>query len=127
MSDDVDLYPPPGEWRLRGACVGTPVAWWFPRRGDPTAHLKRICAGCPVRQECADYALPLAGLRGAWGGLSEKERRRARAKLTPARLPAECGTPAGYTRHFRDGTPMCEACREADSAARRARRLEVAS
>jgi len=37
---------------------------------------KRVCAACPVRQECLDYALRVREPFGIWGGLNETERRR---------------------------------------------------
>jgi WhiB family redox-sensing transcriptional regulator len=36
---------------------------------------KRVCAACPVRQECLDYALRVREQYGIWGGLTEVERR----------------------------------------------------
>lgn len=33
--------------------------------------------------------------------------------LLPRRLPAECGTEAGHSRHWRAGEPVCAACRRA--------------
>ncbi|MFD0634201.1 WhiB family transcriptional regulator [Catenulispora yoronensis] len=38
---------------------------------------KRICAGCPVREECAAFAVALGERHGTWGGLTDKERRGA--------------------------------------------------
>jgi WhiB family redox-sensing transcriptional regulator len=37
---------------------------------------KRVCAVCPVRRECLDYALRVREPFGIWGGLNEAERRR---------------------------------------------------
>ena len=37
---------------------------------------KRVCAACPVRRECLDFALRLREPFGIWGGLTESERRR---------------------------------------------------
>ena len=47
-------------------------------RGHGAAALE-VCAGCPVRRECADYAVA-AGPRlgGVWGGLTAAERARIR-------------------------------------------------
>ena len=36
---------------------------------------KRICAECPVRRECFDYAMRVHEPFGIWGGLTEAERR----------------------------------------------------
>ena len=41
-----------------------------------TREAKRICTGCPVRDECLEYALANDERFGIWGGLSERERRR---------------------------------------------------
>ena len=43
------------------------------RKRESTA--KRICADCPVRQECLDYAMRVHEPFGIWGGLTEAERR----------------------------------------------------
>lgn len=41
-------------------------------RRDQSA--KRVCAPCPVRLECADYAIRAREPFGVWGGLSEDDR-----------------------------------------------------
>jgi WhiB family redox-sensing transcriptional regulator len=33
-----------------------------------------VCAGCPVRERCLDYAIEHVEI-GVWGGTSERERR----------------------------------------------------
>ena len=35
-----------------------------------------ICAGCPVKTLCLEYALEQRVDHGVWGGASERERRR---------------------------------------------------
>ena len=37
-----------------------------------------MCARCPVRTECLEYALGNQEKFGIWGGLSERERRQLR-------------------------------------------------
>ena len=71
--------PPVGEWAARGACVGLPVDLFYPERGGVSPFAKETCAGCPVRDECLDYALTNVIRHGVWGGTSEKERRKLRA------------------------------------------------
>ena len=36
---------------------------------------KSICATCPVRTPCLDFALEIREPHGIWGGLNESERR----------------------------------------------------
>ena len=52
-----------------------------------------------------------------WGNLN---RRRPGETLLPMREPARCGTASGYKRHTRDRTPPCDACKEANTAEKRA-------
>jgi WhiB family redox-sensing transcriptional regulator len=47
---------------------------------------KAICAGCPVKAECADYAIRAREPYGVWGGLTEEER-----EALYARIPASTG------------------------------------
>lgn len=71
---------PPGPWRGRGACAAVPTEVFFPGRGASLEAAKGVCQACPVMQACRDYAIPLAQLKGVWGGLGEVERRRLRAQ-----------------------------------------------
>ena len=45
-----------------------------PSRRNRIATAKAICATCPVRQQCAEYALAAREPYGIWGGLSEDDR-----------------------------------------------------
>ncbi len=80
----LDAVPAPGPWRAQGACVGADTDLFFPGRGERLDAAKRVCATCPVAAACRDYAVPVAELKGVWGGLSEVERRRLRARRAPA-------------------------------------------
>ncbi len=70
-------------WQLRAACRGPHAKLFFPpatleRREDRQARERRakaICAECPVRGPCLDYALAIREPHGIWGGLNEQERR----------------------------------------------------
>ena len=74
-----DLHPP---WQRRAACkTAPPEVTWFGRRFNPTreesptAVAKAICATCPVRTECLEYALAQGDdLMGIWAGTSQAER-----------------------------------------------------
>jgi WhiB family transcriptional regulator, redox-sensing transcriptional regulator len=41
---------------------------------DQASEAKLVCAGCPVRARCLEYALE-TGQEGIWGGMTEDERR----------------------------------------------------
>jgi WhiB family redox-sensing transcriptional regulator len=64
------------EWMSRGTCKEAPWGLFFPREGTGVIAAKKICATCPVRQECLDYALEHHIDHGVWGGCSERERAR---------------------------------------------------
>ncbi|TXS78918.1 transcription factor WhiB [Streptomyces sp. sk2.1] len=62
-----------------------PEAWFPDGSGQHARTALRICAECPVRTECGEYAQVIEdavdGRRhGAWGGLSAS----ARSRQTPA-------------------------------------------
>jgi hypothetical protein len=65
------------DWRALAACRGQDGRWWFTNpQTDPTGHglAERICAGCPVRKECATEALRLEATSGpvvgVWAGVT---------------------------------------------------------
>ncbi|WP_060903512.1 WhiB family transcriptional regulator [Streptomyces europaeiscabiei] len=67
------------EWLRRAACVGEDPELFFPvgTTGpaiDDVAAAKRVCAGCPVRRECLDWALGNGQTAGVWGGMGEEDR-----------------------------------------------------
>ena len=83
-------------WHSRAACVGADPELFFPI-GDTgpgmlqIAAAKQVCARCPVRQPCLEWALETSQNAGVWGGLSESERhalKRRRARRATAPAPA---------------------------------------
>jgi WhiB family redox-sensing transcriptional regulator len=73
-------YPMPGPWVADAACASEPSWRFFPTRSDGLAAAREVCFRCPVRADCRDYALGVPGLHGVWGGTSDRERRRLRAR-----------------------------------------------
>jgi WhiB family transcriptional regulator, redox-sensing transcriptional regulator len=65
-------------WMLEAKCLDADPEAFFPEKGGSTREAKRICAACPVREECLEYSLTNEERFGIWGGLSERERRRVR-------------------------------------------------
>ena len=59
-----------------GNCNNHPPAVFFPSDGVGVEIAKKICATCPVKDECLEYALAHRVDHGVWGGASERQRRR---------------------------------------------------
>jgi WhiB family redox-sensing transcriptional regulator len=73
------MVPQGGDWAAQGLCREVDGDLWFPEQGNGSARqAKEICAQCPVKTECADWALKAREPHGIWGGLSEQERARIR-------------------------------------------------
>ncbi|PLS76275.1 MAG: WhiB family transcriptional regulator [Actinobacteria bacterium] len=70
-------------WQVKASCRGPLASVFFPpshfeRKEDKEhreAQAKAMCAACPVRQPCLDYALRIREPHGIWGGLNEAERK----------------------------------------------------
>lgn len=63
-------------WMAEGSCRLYPPNKFFPSDGAGVDRARKICASCPVINECLDYALENRIEHGVWGGCSERERRR---------------------------------------------------
>ena len=63
------------EWMQEARCRGMSPAQFFPSDSTGVEVAQRICAECPVTQECLDYALANRVDNGIWGGASERRRR----------------------------------------------------
>ena len=63
-------------WMASGMCADKPPSLFFPSDGVGVEVAKRLCATCPVKSQCLDYALDNRIDHGVWGGTSERERRR---------------------------------------------------
>lgn len=90
-------------WRAAGACATADPDLFFPAghgiKTDKQTHTAiQICAGCPVRRQCLEFAVNMGELYGIWGGTTPEERMREhRAELArrrAARRRAEPEQPA---------------------------------
>jgi WhiB family transcriptional regulator, redox-sensing transcriptional regulator len=63
-------------WQHYALCGEVGGDIFFPAQCEPAEPAKRICRACEVREPCLEYALDHEGLKGVWGGMSERERRR---------------------------------------------------
>ncbi len=81
-------------WQYRAACGGVNAQLFFGPDGETRqereireAKAAAVCASCPVRAQCLDYALRNSVRYGIWGGLNREQRvreRRRRAHTTRA-------------------------------------------
>ena len=70
-------------WQIKAACRGPQSTVFFPpshfERKDEKelreTRAKAICATCPVKKACLDYAIRIREPHGIWGGLNELERK----------------------------------------------------
>lgn len=70
-------------WKVKASCRGPHAAVFFPpthferkeEKEDRECRAKAICALCPVRKPCLEYALRIREPHGIWGGLNEFERK----------------------------------------------------
>ncbi|MCA1571972.1 MAG: WhiB family transcriptional regulator [Chloroflexi bacterium] len=107
----------------RGACRGLDPAYFHPEKGDSRSvrAAKAVCAGCPVREECLEFALVNVEQHGIWGGTTEQARRKLRSER---QLPRVCEwEECGQTFLPRDhrGRYHTIECRHAAKAAKRRR------
>ena len=71
-------------WRELAACRGADLEVFFPGRGESAESARRVCAACPVRQPCLDYAVTNRIVHGVWGGLTGWERRALQSRWVRA-------------------------------------------
>lgn len=67
-------------WREIAACTDETAVSFFPQPDDLGAinEAKAVCATCPVADDCLQFAVETNQPDGIWGGLTVKERMRAR-------------------------------------------------
>ena len=85
-------FTEPPAWHQHAARAGTDPDLFFPGRGQPITDARRVCATCPVKAECLDYAIRNGETIGVWGGTLERERRAMRSAIIaehPPELPLD--------------------------------------
>lgn len=121
-------------WMADALCKTTPDVNFYPGRGESTDAARAVCAVCPVRAECLEYALRIGERYGIWGGTSERERRVLRRErraelglpvnspsLVPYQRPIDHGTTRGYSAHRARKEDACVYCKAAHAAYHRGR------
>jgi WhiB family redox-sensing transcriptional regulator len=71
---------PDTNWRESAACRYVDPDLHFPKANTPDGlkqlkDAKRVCAGCPAREACLEWALSTGQTAGVWGGMSERQRK----------------------------------------------------
>ncbi len=67
-----------GDWTQRAACRGVDTEIFYPASPEQEAEALGICATCPVRAQCLDFAVRNKETYGIWGGTTPEQRRRMR-------------------------------------------------
>jgi WhiB family redox-sensing transcriptional regulator len=105
-------------WRDRALCLDADPDLFFPPDDGVNAYAqtlaaKKVCAACPVRAECLEYAIVNNELWGVWGGVPERPRRAMRLQAQQAAAPRcrndHLRTEANTSRNA-DGSNHCLDC-----------------
>lgn len=73
------------DWLQHAACAGRDPRAFFANgchAREQVKAAKQVCAACPVREECAQWAISTGEKNGVWGGMSQKELRQRRRRFT---------------------------------------------
>ena len=84
-------------WVSRALCHGLDPELFFPQNQGDTTTPKMLCRLCPVWRPCLERALDDHQKFGTWGGCSERERRRLRARNRQASGEQIVGTLPDFT------------------------------
>lgn len=98
-------------WTERAACRGMTDVM-FPARGDAegVARAKRVCASCPVIDDCLDHVTLSPERYGVWAGIAGKEITAERKRRSIIPNTSTHGTRSNYI-----GGCRCEQCRQANA------------
>jgi len=118
--------PDPAEasWQDAALCAQVDPELFFPEKGGSVTAPKKICAACPVRVNCLEFALENREQFGIFGGTTERQRRVILAGRERESGAVRCES----RRHLLTGENVlpngkCAACREAGFRSAEGRRL----
>lgn len=118
-------------WQLRGRCNEVGTEMFFPEKGMSSnsktiRSLLRVCAECPVKDECLEAALAFEGdaprdmRHGIWGGTTPGQRHRmVKGPRKPRRVRQDNLCPKGLHEmtsenvyvHPSSGYRECHSCK----------------
>lgn len=92
-------------WQDDASCSGKDVMMFY-HPGDQRGRTRRrrevvakgICLACPVRIDCADYAIRAREPYGVWGGLTEAEREAIFVSIPIEQYPRRLGDGASAAK-----------------------------
>lgn len=106
-------------WMDRALCVGMDPEEFAPPGEQLPEHVAKVCAQCPVRQQCLQFALDNEYLYGIYGGTTGAQRAQMLGKHHRANKP-KVEIPEGTcsrghakfenTRYDSIGRPYCGTC-----------------
>jgi WhiB family redox-sensing transcriptional regulator len=67
---------------------------FFPASDSEAGAAKAVCAECPVRDQCLEWAIATRQEEGIWGGMTDGERRRLRRRRRDAARRAAAASAA---------------------------------
>jgi WhiB family redox-sensing transcriptional regulator len=68
-------------WKEQAECLDADPDIFFPEPGSNGLDAKRVCARCPVSDECLEYALVYNITDGVWGGASAVQREGMKSRM----------------------------------------------
>ena len=77
---------PQDAWSSRAACRALPTELFFPagelddQAVEQAEEAKAVCAACPVKTACLEFAIATNQPYGIWGGANASERRSIRRR-----------------------------------------------
>lgn len=72
-SEESMLAPAP--WTRDAACLDVDPDMFFPTNEQASVEAKKVCAKCPVREDCLEDSLRNRDTAGIFGGKTTNERR----------------------------------------------------
>lgn len=111
----------PDAWMDDAACLNVDPDMFFPdtdRHTTQIARAKAVCASCPVRDACLEYALRTGVTDGVWGGMTTHERANLRLQRGMRARPVTVAAQARADRNDRVRAMRRSGVRLRDIAAR---------